>query len=277
MSRILGAMFAVALPAGMAASPPFSVFDNMYYAHKPDLSAAGWVPSSVIYTAGELKTAIAEHRLPDEAAFKAMVRAKSAGRPGPIVIDIEYVFLSRRAKTTDAEVHDHFKLFITLARWAKEAVPGHLVGYYGHGLFPEEPGKDYAAETQQLCDAVDAFFPSMYTFGNRTEAEWADKLHALMAQAQRIAPGKPVYPYVWPQYHEGAAKALEYLPGEQMRFELDTARAAGAAGVVYWSSSRAVWGDRPWLHVTEDFMATHPQRQAPSGGGPVKTGHFDSE
>src|SRR5215469_6669742 len=117
-------MMSLVLGAALAAAP-FSVFDNMYYAHKPDLSAAGFTASSVIYTAGELKAAIAEHRMPDEAAYKAMVRAKSAGRPGPIVIDIEYVFLSRRAKTTDAEVREHFKLFITLARWTKEAVPGH--------------------------------------------------------------------------------------------------------------------------------------------------------
>ena len=250
------------------AGTPFIVFDNMAYAGKPDLSTNGLVPSCVIYNHAEMKTAIAAGQLPDEAAFKQLVKSRAAGRPGPVVIDIEYVFLSQTRGTTDAEVKQHFKLFITLARWAHEAAPGHCVGYYGHGLFPEEPGKEYAAEKQQLIAAVDAFFPSMYSFGNQTPAKWQEKLQFLLAQAHELAPGKPVYPYVWGQYHEGSPKALEFLDGDRMKWELETARDCGADGVVFWSGAKPAWKFEPCFQAMLKFVADKPQRR---GDGKLKS------
>jgi hypothetical protein len=150
-------------------------------------------------------------------------------------------------------------LFITLARWAHEAAPGHLVGYYGHGLFPEEPGKEYAAETQELLAAVDAFFPSLYSHGNQSPAQWKAKLQLLVQQARRLAPDKPIYPYVWAQYHEGGPKALEFLDADDMKFQLETAQAGGVNGVVFWSSRQPAWADRPWAKAMLDFAATHPR------------------
>ena len=70
---------------------PFLVFDNMAYAGKPDLSTNGLIPSCVIYYRSDWKKAIAAGRLPDENSFKEAVRSRSAGKPGPVVIDIEYV------------------------------------------------------------------------------------------------------------------------------------------------------------------------------------------
>lgn len=245
--------------AGTQASKPFVVFDNMFYSRKPDLAAAGLIRSCVIYPHSDWKSAIAAGQFPDEASFKKAVQDRAAGCPGPVVIDIEYVFLSRRGKTTDAEVKRHFKLFIRLAKWAHEAAPGHMVGYYGHGLFPEEPGAEYAAETKELIAAVDGFFPSLYTFGNKTPAQWKEKLQSLMAKAHQIAPGKPVYPYLWSQYHEGAPKALEFLDGDYMKFQLETARDCGADGVVMWSSSRPAWkDDAPWSKALLSFVAHKP-------------------
>lgn len=245
-------------PSAKPAGQPFLVFDNMAYAKKPDLSTNGLVPSCVIYYRGDWKTAIAAGQLPDEAAFKEAVKSRAAGRPGPVVLDFESVFLSKRNQTTDAEVKQHFTLFITLVKWAHEAAPEHLVGYYGHGLFPEEPGKEYTAEKMQLAAAVDAFFPSLYSYGNQTPEKWKAKLQMLLAQAHALAPGKPVYPYVWPQYHEGAPKALEFLDGDRMKFELETARDCGADGVVIWSSNKPAWQDAPWLQAVLKFVAARP-------------------
>jgi len=243
----------VAVPAGK----PFMVFDNLSYANKPDLSGAGLIPSTVIYKRGEMKSAIAAGRLPDEAQFKETVKKRAAGRPGPIVIDIERLYLSQTHGATDAEVRFRFKLFITLVQWTHEAAPGHLVGYYGHGLFPEEPGKEYAAETRDLIAAVDAFFPSMYVHGSQTRAQWTEKMQYLMQQAREIAPGKPVYPYLWPQYHEGGPKALEFVDGNYWKYQLETVHNFGADGVILWSGTQA-WKDAPWWQVTLRFVAAKP-------------------
>lgn len=262
----------------------FELFDNMAYAGKPDLTTNGLVSSSVIYYRGDWKAAIAAGQLPDEESFKQAVRRRAAGKPGPVVIDIEYVFLSPTRGTTDAQVKQHFKLFITLAHWAHEAAPGHLVGFYGHGLFPEEPGQTYAAETRQLIAAVDAFFPSMYSYGNQTPDQWQKKLQHLIAQAHALAPGKPVYPYVWPQYHEGSPKALEFLDADRMKFELAAARDCGANGVVFWSSSKPRWNvEAPWWQATQSFAAAKPlqndaSKLAPSAvGKPVPPQTFPAE
>jgi hypothetical protein len=264
-------------PASQTALRPFVVFDNMFYAQKPDLSAAGLIRSCVIYNRPEWKSAIAAGLLPDEASFKKAVELRAAGCPGPVVIDIEYVNLSQTHQTTDAEVKNHFKLFITLARWAREAAPGHLVGYYGHGLFPEEPGAEYASETRELIAAVDAFFPSLYVYGNQTPARWKEKLQFLVAKAHRIAPGKPIYPYLWPQYHEGAPRALEFVDGDYMKFQLETARDCGAAGVVMWSSSRFAWKDALWSQALLKFVAGKPVCHRAVKFGRSSTGHFETE
>lgn len=270
-------------PVGGAAKP-FAVFDNLAYAGKPDLTTNGLVPSSVIYYRGDWKTAIAAGQLPDEESFKQAVRSRAAGKPGPVVIDIEYVFLSHARGTTDAQVRQHFKLFITLAQWAHEAAPGHLVGYYGHGLFPEEPGREYAAETRQLIAAVDAFFPSMYSYGNQTPEQWREKLQHLVALAHALAPGKPVYPYVWPQFHGGAPQALEFLDADRMKFELETARDCGADGVVFWSSSKPRWNpEAPWWRATQKFAAEKPHRRdvtklpPPDAASPTRPQPFPPE
>lgn len=258
------------LPSADAAGKPFLVFDNLGYAGKPDLSTNGLIPSCVIYYHGDWKKAVGAGKLPDEKSFKEAIRSRSAGKPGPVVIDIEFVYLSQTHGTTEAEAKQHFKLFITLAKWAHEAAPGHLVGFYGHGLFPEEPGTEYSAETRQLIAAVDAFFPSMYVHGNQTAAQWRAKLQTLLAQAHELAPGKPVYPYVWPQYHEGGPKALEFVDAGYMKFQLETARDSGASGVVVWGTGKFKWKDAPWLQALMQFVAEKPQCRSDVKWQPAK-------
>jgi len=252
--------------AGLRAEPsgrPFLVFDNMHYRGKPDLTSQGFIPSSVIYEQKAWKEMIAAGQMPNEAEFKALVRTNCTNRPGPVVIDIEYVYLSQRKDTTDDQVRFHFKLFTTLAHWAHEAAPGHLVGYYGHGLFPEEPGREYAAETRELLKSLDAFFPSLYVHGTQTPEQWRQKLELLLQQARQIAPEKPVYPYVWGQYHEGGPHALEFVSAEYEQFQLDNCMKYGADGLVYWSGGRPPWTPEmeaaPWFQTVVRFLAAKPQ------------------
>jgi hypothetical protein len=238
-------------PRSTARLRTFTVYDNLGYGGKPDTTPLGLLNCNIIYQGRIIwKDGNRTNLVPDEAAFKALVRDK-ARKPGPIVIDIEGVPLSGERK----QVAKHLRLFLDLVKWAHEAVPGCVVGYYGHGLFPEKPGKEYAAEAKQLAAAVDAFFPSMYTFNDSRDA-WTKKLESLVEEAHRIAPGKPVYPYVWPQYHEGTPKALQFISGDYWSFQLNTARECGADGVVFWSSSKVRWPDNAeWWQATLRFMA----------------------
>jgi hypothetical protein len=227
-----------------ATAKPFMVFDNMPKAAKMDGAAAGMAPCTIIGIPW-----IETNRVADVDALKAKVREivkhpKYAHQPGLLVLDIEYV-------------HD-FRLFINLAKWVHEAAPGHPVGYYGHGLFPERPSKEQQAEADELAATVDAFLPSMYNFDDNREG-WKNKLTALVQQAHRIAPGKPVYPYMWPGYHGGTRKAMRLLTGDYWKYQLETARECGADGLVIWGNPAAHWDDKStWRQDTLDFIASKP-------------------
>jgi len=227
----------------------FVVFDNIGYAGKPHTRAAGLINCNIIYDSRTIWKDQA-NRIPDEAAFKKAV-IKRACKPGPIVIDIEGVKLSGNRK----EVEEHFRLFMNLVKWVHEAAPGRTVGYYGHGLFPERAGKEFASEAKRLAEAVDAFFPSMYTFKDDRVA-WKNKVDDLIQRAHELTPGKPVYPYIWPQYHRGASKQLQFIDGAYWKFQLDTVRKCGARGVVIWSSESPGWNAKAeWWQATLKFIS----------------------
>jgi hypothetical protein len=101
--------------------------------------------------------------------------------------------------------------------------------------------KDYnawmAASTylMPLAQKVDYIFPSLYTYydpySNGTNQDWqtfADQ----QIQAARMY-GKPVYPFLWPQYHD-APNA--YIPTDYWTNEIQHV-ASNADGVVVWGWS----------------------------------------
>jgi len=233
----------------------FQILDNMEErpvksgpqptVHKPDTAALGMVHCNIVYLDQRTKKK-GYDAIPDEPAFKAMVR-KEYAVPGPLVLDMESLDLKGDAATKN------IKIFINLVQWSHEAAPGSVVGYYGHGLFPNPPDKQHAMQAKKLADAVDAFFPSMYTFDD-DRVKWKSKLETLIEGAHRIAPGKPVYPYIWPQYHEGTPKALQFVSGDYWTYQLRTLRASGVNGIVIWFPTRKDWPiHEPWWQTTVKF------------------------
>jgi hypothetical protein len=60
---------------------------------------------------------------------------------------------------------------------------------------------------QELARHVDAFFPSMYTFDDNQGA-WARRAQSEAAEDRALAAGKPVFFYLWPQYHDGTPSSF---------------------------------------------------------------------
>jgi hypothetical protein len=110
----------------------------------------------------------------------------------------------------------------------------------------------------QIVDHVDALYPSVYTFYPDRQA-WVVYAKAQIAEARRLGKGKPVYAFLWPQYHEANA-ALAHRPVEPDYWDLQlTTMAHHADGVVIWGG----WGENgpepwkeeaPWWQVTKRFM-----------------------
>ncbi|MCE9553736.1 MAG: hypothetical protein K8T91_10245 [Planctomycetes bacterium] len=221
-------------PAAVAKPKEFKILDNMKYKGQPDLTQAGLIHCNIIYQEAIWKNRKVD-QMPDKEAYLEVVR-RHVKAPGFVVLDIEN--------------SSNYKHFATLVRWTKEAAPGSLVGMYGHGT-----------ETQELAKAVDAFFPSMYTFDDNRE-QWKRKMQRAVNQSRGMAPGKPVYPYLWPQYHKGAAREWQFIGGDYWMFQLRTARECGANGVVLWGNStlkgvaQPAWRpNAPWWQSTVKFAA----------------------
>ncbi|HEY0308848.1 MAG TPA: MBG domain-containing protein [Acidobacteriaceae bacterium] len=243
--------FAAATPVtrSFTAQPTsFVVYDNMFYSGKPTTSTYGLITSNVVYESkiwvdSSGTTQADEQTLPTRSSFDTLMAKYT--NPGPLVLDVELLGLTSTANE---------QILATLATWAKADHPGKLVGYYGYNTFDNVSTQNMQYATA-LGTQVTAMFPSMYTY-NDDQAAWASLAAQEVAAARAIAPGKPVYIYISPQYHPGTAKAGQYVSAAYWAFQLQTAYSL-ADGVVIWSSSSYAWDDSTgWWEATQTFMQT---------------------
>jgi hypothetical protein len=130
--------------------------------------------------------------------------------------------------------------------------PSKAVGYYGYNTLTGVPSED-RTYAQQLARHVDAFFPSMYTFDDNRGA-WATRAANEAAEDRSLGPGKPVFFYLWPQYHDGTPKQFQYIDAAYWQFQLSTAY-RDADGIVLWGPSRFHWDESSgWWAATLAFI-----------------------
>ena len=257
------------------AQPPapektFKVFDATLYANKPDLSLHGLTPITVVYpdSFGRDWYRQDHQGLPRKEVVHSVANSVQA-KGTPVVLDIEHwrVWGDKRV------IQENLKKYMTILEWMKDAVPTLSIGYYGlpplrnygaaqSGLITGELkawmwGND---QLKPLADAVDALYPSLYTF-YEDRAGWRKFAAAQIAEARRYNAEKPVCVFLWPQYHEiNKTLAGTYLPEDYWRLELQTAREL-ADGIVIWGGwgnnhRPASWDDNaPWWKVTKEFLA----------------------
>lgn len=257
----VGALAATAATGQAAAATrgtPFTVYDNTFYTNV-DLGRVGAVRSNVVYEAPVAQLAgqdptkfrgarppSAELALPPQAAYENLVRRTARSGAGPVVLDFETLYL----KGSSAVAQRRLQKLQTLLAWAHEAVPGRVVGYYGVLGNTAAP---YLALERRLAAHEDALFPSLYTFGDDFGV-WQANFRRITAEARSVAPHKPVYAYLWPQYHGGTKHAGRYLTPAHWRQELDAATQL-CAGVVIWGPSDSD-PDQRWVGATASFLST---------------------
>jgi len=161
--------------------------------------------------------------------------------------------------------------YVAVVEWFREALnPAVKIGYYGmvpkrdywRALKPAAHA-DFIAWQQEnnqlapLVNAVDILCPSIYTF-YPDRAGWVTYAIANLDEAFRIGNGKPVYPYIWPQYHDSnATLGLQHLTGSYWRQQLDTLKTRPIAGAIVWGGWQQPWkADACWWGETVEFAAT---------------------
>ncbi|HEX2525458.1 MAG TPA: hypothetical protein VHL31_04025 [Geminicoccus sp.] len=209
----------------------------------------------------------ADQQLP--AIRKAFADAGS----NPVVINIEGPWTIRRTDSS-AVVAAKIDSHLDLAAYLRSRLGNKIrLGFYGEAplkdyfsyqldyfgnpfdpMYPEfvrAPGLADAVNRQvvRLAASADALFPPYYTVWyddmGRTDAQryqltmqgWTTAAQESMKLA--LAWKKPVYPFIWMQYHNKInvpALANKFLAPGFFRYQLDTLRNLGADGVVIWGT-----------------------------------------
>jgi hypothetical protein len=208
-------------------------------------------------------------KLPDKASVQRLAREARA-KSRSVVIDIEHW----PVKGDSDQVQESVSKYLTVLQWFKEAAPELSVGYYGapplrdywRAIRPptSKEWQSYSDDNDRLkplAQAVDILFPSLYTFYT-DQGGWVRYAYGQIAEARRCANGKPVYVFLWPQYHDSNRELKgQYLADDYWRLELETAKQY-SDGIIIWggwgSNNRpAKWDENAaWWKVTKEFMKT---------------------
>ena len=117
-----------------------------------------------------------------------------------------------------------------------------------------------------LADKVDWIQPVFHAYSTRRQ-DWLKYAEVIMGEARIY--GKPVMPWLWPQYHEDSNDVtIRYkpIPGDAFREQLETAYRL-ADSLCLWGTlqpnpngtiGRATWSPQaPWWTQTKAFLRTH--------------------
>lgn len=268
-SRLFQLMLLLMLFTQTALAAPFVVYDATLYKGKPDMQTAGLIPLPVIYegNADPIWVKTDRSKLPSKSSVMKEVKRLAQGHD-LICLDYE----SWPLTSTMINLDDPMSKLLTILQWTREAAPNVKIGFYG-----VPPISDYwgavsgrtsnkaiawlnaSAKLAPLAKQVDVIFPSLYTFYTNQE-EW--EVYAISQITQAKTYGKPVYVFLWPQYHDSNfLLGTRYIPRDYWKRQLEVAL-KNADGIVIWggwdikNNRQAKWDENAeWWHETKAFLA----------------------
>ena len=250
-----------------AGQRPFIVFDATLYKDKPSFSDYPVLrPITVLYEWPLFLTGQSSTGMPSEQKVRSVVKELGAGSE-PVVLDIERWPLKGDAQAVKTSVSK----LLTVLSWIKDEMPHAKIGTYGTVPLPDywrairgQTNAEFQVWQQdndrldELLPHMDALYPSIYTFYSDRQG-WVTYAIAQIGEARRKAKGKPVYAFLWPQYHESNHLiGLKPIEPDYWELQLNTVFQY-ADGVVIWGG----WGkhepeswneNAPWWQVTKRFM-----------------------
>jgi len=255
----------------------FDLYDSLLFIGKPDLSRYGIKRARTVY----------EHELalpkptPDEPAVRSKARAVLAEgitAAVPVILDVEGYSVDVRSDISHinpdtSTVDSNIRKLQQIIGWFKNEAPMLQVGFFdvaapvdGLPVTGQQPANDAEWAIWKTANSylipfvthVDALYPSLYTVVT-DPAKWVAAAQRCIAETKRLAAGKPVRPFVWPQYHDVMRSPLAgtYIDYDYWMLQLTTVRDAGASGIVFWGGYQTPWDEtQGWWHATLDFIAT---------------------
>jgi hypothetical protein len=257
---LLGAAGYAAANSPAAARPAprgFLIFDGLLYSPMPDLRELG-MPK--LLGAGSTWSKNVSHDQVDPAGIKSAVEYLR-GLTRNYYFDLEeWRLLGVPREEVDANID---KLART-ADIARQVAPDMKFGFYG--VAPRSPywavllnKKDDLEElwttnrhSAVIAARVDYLFPSLYTFYDDPSG-WELAALATLKEARQY--DKPVYPFLWPEFHDSNVKLRgTQIPREFWRRQLELCR-QHADGLVLWGGFKQLWDEEaPWWVETKSFV-----------------------
>jgi hypothetical protein len=247
----------VALPvSGANASRSVLVFDGLLYEGKPRSESLGLLP---IKGSGDLWRPNVSHDQVDKIQVRKLLEPLRDS-DGTFYLDIENWPLMGVPASVRAENIAKLTLLVETAR---SAAPNLRIGFYG--ILPgitywplqrhDDAYRDWLRvnrSLQGLAGHVDVAFPSLYTFYDDLEG-WKQYARTTIAEARRF--GKPVYVFLWPEFHDSnPLLGGQHIPAAFWREELEFC-ADLADGIVLWGGWKQRWDEKSaWWHETEEFL-----------------------
>jgi hypothetical protein len=239
----------------------FILFDSIGQQNKPDLWSENGYPLIRTIPARWLWPKSAESMESPDLSHVELFAKSLHPSLNLLCLDIEHWDLKTQSET---ELNRYTNYLISIINTIKRVRPDIKVGYYGI-----LPIRDYHTPVRAnpvqvanwhtlnnrlspLADVVDIIFPSLYTFYANSR-DWKIYAKANIEEAKKY--GKPVIPFLWPQYHvSNNFRGLTFINGEYWKTQLETVY-QNADGVIIWTP----WGQQlqtKWNENAEWWIAT---------------------
>ncbi|KAL3961109.1 hypothetical protein ACCO45_006226 [Purpureocillium lilacinum] len=264
---------AALLSTAQAVAANFRVFDSTAYTNTSvgyGSSNINWIPN---YVCSPL---VQGGALPSAAQWQAIVLDWNVYPGYPLVLDCENIYL------TSASTADHnLEVMKTLQTWAADVLPeGQIIGWYG--LSGNTAASLYGHYRSLIANhSAHAFFPSAYTFSSSLST-WNTSLNTVIGKIKAIDTSVPVWPFMWPQYHNSP---YDFYSVDLWQSQLQALTAnKDVNGFVIWGGKnhqvcgdacQAIAGKQPWLSAARSYLKAlygvyggQPQRS----GGQIFTG-----
>ncbi|MFM8331388.1 MAG: hypothetical protein ACKN9T_06840 [Candidatus Methylumidiphilus sp.] len=245
----------------------FKVFDGLLFVNKPDLSPYGIKPIKIAYQAQLWKDGQDISKMPDLLRIKNAVNQLDI-KNSILVIDVEHWLVTEpNGEYNPENLAKQLQLLATFRKLSPSTQFGNYgIPYPDYWRASNSKGPEQAAQwriendrMQAIVDQQDIVMPSLYTFYADRDG-WVKYAIAQMAEARRLAKGKPVYVFLWPQYHESnPLLGNDYIHPDYWKMELETVKKY-ADGIVIWGGWQQTWDDEAeWWKATKEFMNTIKQ------------------
>jgi hypothetical protein len=250
----------VSAPATKLSGPAvgsFVVFDGLLYKPMPDLRT---LKMPKLLAVGDPWRPGISHDEVDPAGITTAVRWVRQFTD-TYYFDVENWAMSNAPQPV---IDANIQKFKRVAEIARLAAPDGKFGFYG--IAPERiywpiirqetealaRWRDIDARSADFVAKVDFLFPSLYTFYDDL-AGWETYARAMLKQARLH--GKPVYPFLWPQFHNSNAQLKgQKIPGAFWRRQLELCREY-ADGIVLWGGYTELWDEEAdWWVETKVFV-----------------------